>query len=469
MLKRILVLLLIIGTASAVGAQEAEVVSTDTSKVELKAERDSSNAQRRRWNRENTIYTPIIGLGVGVLNYFGEVNNNGRTNPMVNNYGLQFNIIKNFSPSFGMRFDVVYGKLTAIERSEERNLNFRTDLINFSLHTTYNFAGILPPERFLNPFISIGVGAVNFSSKGDLKDGNGTSYNYWEDGTVRSLDQPENGVSEPDAEILRVDHVFETDLREANLDSLGDYSEFALTLPFTFGLNFRISQRSSIRLSSTFYYTFTDLIDNVSDKSLGDNRKGDAANDMYLFTSISYHFDFFSPKKVKKSMFDETEFFSMEGDSDGDGVADISDRCPETPKGGMVDEYGCPKDEDVDGVNDHADDEPGTDVNLNVNMQGVGITDDMITYTEDDTLATLRAKMFDVYPDMVEIYGSQDDRPAPDEDDSQVRAEFFMFDRDNNGVISVQEVYDAIDRFFDGDLNVSAAFITELVDYFFEQ
>ena len=52
---------------------------------------------------------------------------------------------------------------------------------------------------------------------------------------------------------------------------------------------------------------------------------------------------------------------------------------------------------------------------------------------------------------------------------SKVQEEYFMFDIDRNGVISVDEVYDAIDRFFEGGLNVSAGYITELVDYFFEQ
>ncbi|MDP6909244.1 MAG: hypothetical protein QF371_07055, partial [Flavobacteriales bacterium] len=282
---------LVFSTITASVAQKVEATSSEADRSELKAQRDSTRAHRIRWNKENTILKPIIGVGAGVLNYFGEVNNNERTNPLINNYGLQFNIIKNFTPSFGLRFDVTYGKLTANERSVDRNLNFSTDLITFNLHATYNFAGILPPNRFLNPYISVGVGALNFSSKGDLKSEDGQTYHYWDDGTIRSLDQDASQVES--ATILQKDYTYETDLREANLDSLGDYSQFAFVIPFTFGLNFRVSPRSAIRLSSTFSYAFTDLIDNVSEKSLG-NRKGDAANDMFLFTSISYHFDFFT-------------------------------------------------------------------------------------------------------------------------------------------------------------------------------
>jgi OmpA-OmpF porin, OOP family len=49
-------------------------------------------------------------------------------------------------------------------------------------------------------------------------------------------------------------------------------------------------------------------------------------------------------------------------DSDGDGVPDRKDECPDTPPGVQVDEKGCPLDRDGDGVPDYKDecpDEPG--------------------------------------------------------------------------------------------------------------
>jgi len=42
-------------------------------------------------------------------------------------------------------------------------------------------------------------------------------------------------------------------------------------------------------------------------------------------------------------------------DSDGDGVGDRKDRCPDTPLGATVDEKGCPSDSDGDGVFDGSD------------------------------------------------------------------------------------------------------------------
>jgi outer membrane protein OmpA-like peptidoglycan-associated protein len=45
-------------------------------------------------------------------------------------------------------------------------------------------------------------------------------------------------------------------------------------------------------------------------------------------------------------------------DSDGDGVSDKKDECPDTPPGVQVDEKGCPLDRDGDGVPDYKDDCP---------------------------------------------------------------------------------------------------------------
>ncbi len=48
-------------------------------------------------------------------------------------------------------------------------------------------------------------------------------------------------------------------------------------------------------------------------------------------------------------------------DSDGDGILDLSDRCPDTPKGALVDSRnGCPWDLDVDGIMEGVDKCPET-------------------------------------------------------------------------------------------------------------
>ena len=57
-------------------------------------------------------------------------------------------------------------------------------------------------------------------------------------------------------------------------------------------------------------------------------------------------------------------------DSDGDGVADNMDECPDTPAGVKVDSRGCPLDSDHDGVPDGLDRCPDTIEGAPVDMHG---------------------------------------------------------------------------------------------------
>jgi len=57
-------------------------------------------------------------------------------------------------------------------------------------------------------------------------------------------------------------------------------------------------------------------------------------------------------------------------DSDNDGVFDGIDQCPDTPAGATVDAYGCPTDSDGDGVLDGLDKCPNTPIGAKVDVDG---------------------------------------------------------------------------------------------------
>lgn len=64
------------------------------------------------------------------------------------------------------------------------------------------------------------------------------------------------------------------------------------------------------------------------------------------------------------------------GDSDGDGVPDDRDQCPNTPAGVAVDANGCPLDSDGDGVPDYMDECPGTPAGVEVDAAGCPLDSD---------------------------------------------------------------------------------------------
>lgn len=63
-------------------------------------------------------------------------------------------------------------------------------------------------------------------------------------------------------------------------------------------------------------------------------------------------------------------------DSDGDGVANGIDRCPNSPAGARVDSSGCELDSDGDGVKDSMDKCPGTPAGVSVNAAGCPMDSD---------------------------------------------------------------------------------------------
>jgi hypothetical protein len=210
------------------------------------------------------------------------------------------------------------------------------------------------------------------------------------------------GLNDEQAVQLQRDYVYETDLRDENLDGLGKYDQFSFSLPVSAGLDFKMGRRVSAKLSTSFYYTFTDLIDNVSDEGEG-NRQGNSRNDMFLFTSASISYsigvgrDY--TKSAKTNYYEDIDFYAiLLADSDEDGVNDFEDLCAKTPEGVKVDEFGCALDSDQDVIQDYRDDEAGTALNNVVNLRGVTLTDEMMLDAYKDSVATERAKMHKIYP-----------------------------------------------------------------------
>lgn len=106
------------------------------------------------------------------------------------------------------------------------------------------------------------------------------------------------------------------------------------------GLNLKISPALSFVVQTALLVPFTDKIDGTVGDVAPVSKKG---NDIFMENSVGLYI---TPGKAKPK------------DSDGDGVNDKLDKCPNTPAGVAVDADGCPLDSDKDGILDYQDECP---------------------------------------------------------------------------------------------------------------
>ena len=325
------------------------------------------------------IFKPQVSLGTGILTFYGDVGSNHQGyHPMVSRLATTLRLINPLNDFLDLGFYVLFGQISANERTLTRNLNFNSNITTGGVTINYNFNQFLRKGRNVEPYIHVGLESIEFLSKTDLQDANGNTYHYWSDGSIKDL--AENDPNADNAIDLVRDYTYESDIREQNFDGFGKYQERTLGIPLELGANFHVGNKLKFRVGTAVHFTFTDLIDGVTNESVG-NRIGDARNDKLLYTHIamSYDFNIKSKKKPKFDVIDEdSEQYYREDtiDSDGDMVVDHMDRCANTPPGVVVDELGCPLDDDLDGVANSFDDELLSMEGALVDMKGVTMTDD---------------------------------------------------------------------------------------------
>lgn len=423
----------------------------------------------------NPNYKPVVGVGMGVLNYMGDVKNSYYT-PTIGTLGYKVSLSTYVDDKrfFKAEFFFMGGKISGNERSiiENHNFNFQTDIYNFGVDINYDFDHFYKKkDRRIHPFIALGFGTLLFNSRTDsstMRFNPMTSsyeevkYNYWSDGTIRDI--PESLGDENNSHLMSRDFKYETPLRGKDNDwGAGQYAQYGFAIPFDFGLDMQLSNRLMIRLGNSFIYTFTDNIDHVSSKNTK-GRIGKKGNDMMNFTYITFHFDLFSSAKTLKidRLFLDQEFDPMlMGDDDNDGWPDAMDECPGTPFGVATDSVGCPLDSDDDGIYDYLDKEPNSRSGAYVNSEGVEITEDDVIALLNKSMAVGRNEV-DLYIRKADAYNRKGSGiPIPDK--------FKSVDSDNDAYISFDEMLREIDRYFDFESKLSAPDIYELNNFFFAQ
>ena len=154
----------------------------------------------------------------------------------------------------------------------------------------------------------------------------------------------------------------------------------ALSFYGEIGAKYLLSDRWSLNLAVAQNLTGQDYVEGI---------KSGNANDVYATFTLGLGYAFFSDRDSdgdgvldKYDQCPNTPFgvkvdkFGCPVDSDGDGVADYLDKCPNTPKGVKVDKDGCPIDSDGDGVPDYLDKCPNTPANVKVDKDGCPVDSD---------------------------------------------------------------------------------------------
>lgn len=374
-----------------------------------------------------------------------------------------FYLEKKIGSIFGVSANGIFGKVSKSKINNSTFVNFESSIMNVDLNLLLDFDNgkIINEESLFSPYLSFGFGYLTFDPKGDLMT-NGAAYYHWDDGTLRDIDQSTPG-SDTTSVILIRDYDYESSLK----DSTTNYAKNTFTLPIRFGLKFEISDNLDARISAAYIFTFTDYIDNISG----------GGNDKLFYTSFGLQYNF-GAKDKKDDKYKDFDFSTVDNtDDDGDGVIDVKDLCQNTPEGVEVDNKGCPLDGDKDGVPDYKDKELNTVAGANVNRDGVTLTDEMIANREQmkDSVKT-EYKVFKAedlsQAEMDEIqrmYQEANNAKKTIGSEVGIPDRYKALDVDGDKFISAKEVTGAIDGFFEGENNLTAKDLNELIDFYFDQ
>lgn len=406
----------------------------------------------------NTVKAQLSVTGqAGGLKFLGDVGQKNNANFFSDarlgyNLGVEYRIGK----VLGVGIDGMYGHLAGSDNDKTSHLNFQSQIMGGALNVYAFFDKLGSKEKDVSPFVHAGFGYLMFDPRGDMKDKNGTYYNYWADGSVRNL--PESTVNEPVSMIIRRDYTYETKLK----DSAANYARNTFYIPLGIGAKFRMGFRASLRIGVVYNLCMSDYVDNYKK----------SGNDSWASANVALNFNF--AKKPKENV-SNVDFKSIDdSDLDGDGVKDLDDKCQGTPKGIKVDGKGCPEDSDNDGVFDYMDKEVNSKRGAKVDAMGVTIDEELMAkrQLEWDSLAGERSEGFNNAPSVAyleTIESKAKENKSKTGTTSKIPAELLPGDINKDGYISVKEIQQTIDSFFEGDNSFNVERINRLIDYFFEQ
>ncbi len=372
-MRRIIAIITLSGICQFAFAQEA---------AEVKKEKEKPAKAEKAPNKFN----PSIGAGVGVTRFYGDVEDVNATNihRIGNRLAYDFTFKTNISRCFNMSLNALFGKVSGNENEHREHRNFESKMFSMGLNLEYNFSHFYKNKKgrkpFLTPFVSAGIYYADYNPRADLYNADGDLYYYWQDGFIRNL--PEGSTNPDDIQVMERDYNYETHLTETPVKTVA--------FPVAGGFDMHIGEKVTFRLNASYFFTLSDKLDNFSEANSN-------KNDGYYYNSLAVFWNFISEKDNKIPGVDPDIYFYDfnaldEDDTDIDGVADLNDRCGETPSSAKVDEDGCPLDADRDGIPDYLDKEPGTKAGYVVDGNGVTINFQKVAENAGDSISMKRTQ-----------------------------------------------------------------------------
>lgn len=220
-------------------------------------------------------------------------------------HGIGGSISHYFTPSFDIQIfgasgDIGFQTILPYVEPPYNEAGFRARIVNASIGLRYKFNNdiLLPEDARIAPYLLAGWGGVYIHSD------------------INNMER--------------------------------NYTGGAGVLTGGVGVQVNINEKLGLRFQSLSNYVFNDILDGSPFTAPVHTRWKN--NDMYMYHSIGIVYTLPMDLGIGRSTGPR-----VLKDSDGDGVPNKFDKCPNTPQGWIVDSVGCPLDTDLDGVYDHAD------------------------------------------------------------------------------------------------------------------
>ena len=314
-------------------------------------------------SNEEELYKPILSLGIGTLSFFGDIGDtiNGKNRikraPFQGGFSYTLRLVNPINDYLDFAFYAMFGSTGVRQNTPSslyptpNGLSFRSSIKSGGITFNYNFNQFLKKGHIVEPYVHLGIESIEYNSEIDT-DPTDVSNIYDSDVSIFSEDQPIN--------------------------------KYAIGIPLELGAHVHIGNKIKFRVGSAIHFTSTDYLDGINNSVKFPFGSG---KDNLLFTHIAIAYDFNAKKEIPPidPLMDEISMNLLLQDtidSDGDSIVDHIDFCAKTPPNTLVDQFGCPIDDDMDGVMNSKDKELLTMVGVVVNDQGVTMTEDdfMLAY-----------------------------------------------------------------------------------------